>query len=166
METRKQQRDRIADVLNGLGITTSAVFVPHKTKAGEQPELRWSVSVRRNGEEFHRTDYRQGAAHAPSYSHQFGAALTAAVVRECETGYTEQGTPVKPPKTADVVHRLLMDASGTDYGFEAWAAEFGYDDDSRKAERIYQSCLAVSLVLNRTFGADELPQLQEAFGYY
>lgn len=166
METRNEQRDRIADALNGLGITTSAVFVPHKTRAGEQPHLRWSVSVRRNGEEFHRVDYSQGAAFAPSYTQKFGPGLTVAVVRECETGYTERGTPVKQPKTADVVHCLLMDASGTEGGFESWAADLGYDSDSRGAERIYNACRAVSVVLNRTFTADELAQLQEAFADY
>ena len=33
---------------------------------------------------------------------------------------------------------LLSDAFGADEDFENWAREYGYETDSRKAERIYQ----------------------------
>lgn len=166
MKTTTKESATIASVLDSLGISTSAAYVPHKTKDDCLPALRWSVSVRRNGYEFHRTNYEAGVAYAPSHSPRSGHVITVAVARECETGYTEQGTPVPPPSRADVVHCLLADASDTDGGFEAWADEYGYDSDSRAAERIYRACCDVAAALRLAFTADELQQLNEAFAGY
>ena len=55
------------EILNTLGITIEAKFIPHDTPAGETPMLRWSISVRRNGREFHSTEYSSGCAHTPEY---------------------------------------------------------------------------------------------------
>jgi hypothetical protein len=55
--------------------------------------------------------------------------------------YFSQGSAhTQEPTTAEVLDCLASDASSfenTD-GFESWANEFGYDTDSRKAERIYK----------------------------
>ena len=55
--------------------------------------------------------------------------------------YTGSGVK-EAPTTASVVNNLALDAHGATYSetFEEWAAEFGYDEDSRKAERIYNAC--------------------------
>lgn len=157
------------DILDTLGITIDAAYLPHKTPAGEQPRLRWRVSVRRNGLEFHSTEYSAGCAHAPEYKKgggHYGRGVTAAVVAECETGtiyWDRLGRPVPPPDVADVVHCLLMDASGTDERFEEWAANLGYDPDSRKAEAVFNSCRDVAAALRRTFTAQELDSLETAF---
>lgn len=46
------------------------------------------------------------------------------------------------PEISDVVYCILMDAQALNaQGFEDWAAELGYDTDSRKAEKTYQACL-------------------------
>lgn len=44
------------------------------------------------------------------------------------------------PSAADVLNCLASDASTYDQarGFEDWAADLGFDTDSRKAERIYR----------------------------
>jgi hypothetical protein len=155
------------DILNMLGITIDATYTPHKTPAGESPQLRWRVSVRRNGREFYSTEYSAGCAHSPEYKK--GSRVTAAVVAECETGirYGDRlGTPVPPPDAADVVHCLLTDASGTDETFEEWAGNLGYDPDSRKAEGIFKACRDVAAALRRTFDRDELAELETAFADY
>lgn len=155
------------DILNTLGITIDATYLPHKTPAGESPQLRWRVSVRRNGREFYSTEYSAGCAHSPEYRQ--GRYVTAAVVAECETGihYGDRlGRPVPPPDAADVVHCLLMDASGTDETFEEWAGNLGYDPDSRKAEGIFKACRDVAAALRRTFTHEELESLETAFADY
>lgn len=47
------------------------------------------------------------------------------------------------PELADVLDCLASDASGADNArdFEDWASEYGYDTDSRKAEKIYNACV-------------------------
>ncbi len=156
------------DVLNALGITLEAKYLPHDTTAGETPTLRWMVSVRRNGREFHSIEYSAGCAHSPEYKAN-GGRVTAAVVAECETGIrygSRVGAAVPPPDVADVVHCLLTDASGTDERFEDWAAELGFDPDSRKAERMYEACRETAAALRRTFTAGELADLETAFRDY
>lgn len=164
------------DILNTLGITIDATYLPHKTPAGESPQLRWRVSVRRNGREFYSTEYSAGCAHSPEYKkggsatwQSHGSRVTAAVVAECETGirYGDRlGRPVPPPDAADVVHCLLMDASGTDETFEDWAGNLGYDPDSRKAEAAFNACRETAAALRRTFDRDELEALEAAFADY
>lgn len=53
-------------------------------------------------------------------------------------GYGHNG---KEPKLTDVLDCLASDASGFENAgsFEDWANEYGYDYDSRKAERIYET---------------------------
>lgn len=58
----------------------------------------------------------------------------------------------KPPTMADVLSCLLSDASSADQPFEDWAAYFGYDADSRKAEGIYKECLATHHNLKKYLG--------------
>ena len=155
------------DILNTLGVDIEATYVPHKTAAGESPTLRWIVSVRRNGRPFYETTYSAGCAHSPEYM-RHGGRVTSAVVSECETGvvYGTHATPVPPPDAADVVHSLIMDASTTDEEFEDWASNYGYDPDSREAERIYKACRLTAAALRRAFTRDELTQLEEAFSDY
>jgi hypothetical protein len=47
-----------------------------------------------------------------------------------------------PPSADQVLEALLLDASGIESArdFADWCSEYGYDTDSRKAERIYKAC--------------------------
>jgi hypothetical protein len=53
-------------------------------------------------------------------------------------GYGHNG---KEPIVEEVLDCLASDASGFDNArsFEDWASEYGYDEDSRKAEKIYNT---------------------------
>lgn len=45
------------------------------------------------------------------------------------------------PTAADVLETLIQDSNGYDNadGFEDWADNYGYDTDSRRAERLYRA---------------------------
>lgn len=60
------------------------------------------------------------------------------------------------PALADVLNSLALDASGYEnaQGFEDWANEYGYDTDSRKAERTYKVCQRQSERLREFLGED------------
>lgn len=157
----------VNDVLEQLGITTAATFIPHKTPAGETPMLRWRVSVRRGGVEIYSTEYSAGCAHAPAHN-GFRDGVTAAVKQECETGMRHDGAgPVPAPKAADVLYCLVSDASAADAGsFEEWVGDLGYDIDSRSAERVYRACLETHKALSSAFTGEEYATLREAFTDY
>lgn len=42
------------------------------------------------------------------------------------------------PELADLLNCLASDAPGTEDSFEDWAANYGYDEDSRKAENTFR----------------------------
>lgn len=73
-----------------------------------------------------------------------------------------QGDAYKlPPTTADVLDCLASDASGYDNSrnFEDWCADYGYDDDSRKAEKIYHTVAEEAKRLRHFLGNDAYNQL-------
>lgn len=76
--------------------------------------------------------------------------------------YFSQGSAhKKPPTLAEVLDCLASDASGVDNArsFEDWASEYGYDLDSRKAERTYQICKKQAQDLKALLGQDAYNQL-------
>ena len=78
------------------------------------------------------------------------------------TVYFSQGSAHKKnPTLAEVLDCLASEASGVDNArsFEDWASEYGYDLDSRKAERTYQICKKQAQELKALLGQDAYNQL-------
>ena len=68
-----------------------------------------------------------------------------------------QGTAIThEPTAADVLYCLCSDATSVENAssFEDWCADFGYDTDSRSAERIYKACERIAAKLRRLLGDD------------
>ena len=61
------------------------------------------------------------------------------------------------PSAASVLESLFLDASG--YGnaadFEDWAAQYGYDEDSRRAEALYHEVGRQTQKLAHLFGVND-----------
>lgn len=102
---------------------------------------------------------------------------------ECESGFPMEidpwgrGTentfkrklkaPAIVPDPLDVLYSLAMDSDVLNYGtFECWAAEFGYDTDSRSAESTYRACLEIALKLRAAIGDAGMETLKTAFEDY
>jgi hypothetical protein len=59
------------------------------------------------------------------------------------------------PDAVTVLSSLLMDASSVENAgasFEDWANEYGYDPDSRKAEKIFRACIDQTVRLREFLG--------------
>jgi len=108
---------------------------------------------------------------------QYRTELAAA---ECESGFkmrltkgghetrfeTVRGRPIEP-NPVDVLYSLVMGSDVLDYGgFEDWAANFGYDTDSRAAESIHKACIELALKMHAAFGSDGMESLATAFQDY
>lgn len=67
----------------------------------------------------------------------------------------------KEPEVADVLDCLASDASGIENSpsFEDWCSEYGYDTDSRKAEKTFKACEHQSKRLKKLLGEDLYAQL-------
>lgn len=94
----------------------------------------------------------------------------AAVRYECEHGRPDRegwvgakGRGPILPDPVDVLYSLVSDASVLDYPtFEAWAGEWDFDPDSRRAEGIYRECLELALRLRGAVGEEGIRKLAEA----
>lgn len=66
------------------------------------------------------------------------------------------------PNLAEVLHCLVMDGEAffQAQSFEQWAAEFGYDLDSRKAEGIYRTCDATGRKLAGALSKETLDEVR------
>ena len=62
----------------------------------------------------------------------------------------------RDPTTCDAAGSILMDASSYENarGFEDWAADLGYDTDSRTAERVYRAVERAHANVKRLLGPD------------
>lgn len=66
-----------------------------------------------------------------------------------------QGTGIKEEPTAEgVLDCLLSDAQAGNESFEGWCSNFGYDTDSRKAEKTYKACIKTAKRLRKLLGSD------------
>lgn len=76
--------------------------------------------------------------------------------------YFSQGRGINhPPTSQDVLSCLASDAAGYENArsFEEWASEYGYDTDSRKAEKIFRSVKRQAEQLKRLLGDDSYQEL-------
>lgn len=76
--------------------------------------------------------------------------------------YFSQGSAhTQDPTLADVLDCLALDASGYENanGFEDWARDYGYDEDSRKAEKVWRAIKRGSEQLKRTIGETAYTEL-------
>jgi hypothetical protein len=71
-------------------------------------------------------------------------------------GYGHNGAT---PTVDSVLDCLGSDASAADESFEDFCSNFGYDTDSRKAEKTYNACKRSGDKLRRFLGEDAFQQL-------
>jgi hypothetical protein len=188
--------EQIAEVIDSLGLTMEAKFVPYSRSRHAKPSpklddlhLNWEVTIKHKGQEVLTTDYSAGIAHSPAYKDPKSRIQSGSggfsqwgfdrVRWECENGLETRsdegdggifyGMRWKRimPDIAHVLACLLMDAEAIDYPtFEEWANNMGYNADSRKAEAIYRECVEHGLKLRAGVGEDGLKRLKGAFQDY
>lgn len=76
--------------------------------------------------------------------------------RSMTTYYSMGSAHTNEPGAADVLDSLASDAAGVQYArdFNDWAADYGYDTDSRRAHRTYQTIVRQGARLQRLLGLD------------
>ena len=75
----------------------------------------------------------------------------------------QRSTRLAAPTLREVLWSLCMDANVIDSpSFEDWASDCGYDEDSRKAEAVYNACIAIAIKLRAMIGDSTIEQLNEA----
>lgn len=170
----------LASMAAELGLSVECRFIPYSqsrnAKEGWQ-SLNWDCSIMRNGKPLGglaNVDYGQGVGHCPAdkykwaYSHikaralaleiETGKIVSAPIGRNAEPRASAR--PIPTPSVTDILAAICRDSDALDYAsFEQWAAELGYEADSRKAESIYRQCLSYGLALRAAIGETALAKL-------
>ena len=60
----------------------------------------------------------------------------------------------RDPDSATVLSALISDSYAMDCSFDDWCSEYGYDTNSRRAERIFKQCQKQGEKLERLLGDD------------
>jgi hypothetical protein len=114
------------------GITMEAVLTDRNLLMDDMPEgtQHWACTLLRNGEGF-------------TLTFSMGPALE------------------REPTAEDVLDAIASDAAGLENArhFEGWAGEYGYNTDSRKAERTFRAVEEQSGALRSWLGADLFEEL-------
>lgn len=181
-----QREQDLTAQINALGVTITAEFVPwsrsRSFKAGAHPKdqsLNWRVTLHKDGRAILTTDYMAGIGHCPSYAMRGGWTQdkTERIAWECDKGTKaawpefstmfRKGSYALLPSTPDVLHSLLLDSDVLDHpSFESWASDFGYDADSRSAEKTYQACMTIALQLRAGLGDSLMAALRDLLQDY
>lgn len=169
-------RERFEALMLTHAITVEAVFVPWsrsrsatKDQRFSDYNLNWSVTIKKNGREIIASDYSAGMAYCPSYKASAYKSIdhVDAIVYECEHGRRWRGmfarhTEAITPDPIQVFAAFCRDADAIDYArYEDWAADLGYDPDSRKGELVYRQCLSAALSLRAALGDTVLTEMRE-----
>ena len=177
--------DPIAQALDLLGLSATAIFVPQsdsRNADNEQPSINFMVTVYHevNGKKTKvvTIPYGLGIGHAKAYqcAHRY-------VQPEVAYYASEEGLDCCPeaakrgrntitrgrikPDAAALFYCLTMDSEVLNHSsFEEWAEWCGYDADSRKAESMYRECLQTALAIRNSIGDSSLVALAQIFQDY
>jgi len=168
-------------VLKNMGFSITSEFVPWKQSRNSKEKylsLNWKITLLKNGKKILTTDYMAGCAHCPSYNgKEKGYDKQRLLEFECNEGYAGKymhslGNITKItkqpllPEISDFMYSIILDSDALQYDFEDWCGNFGYEEDSRKAEKIFNECLEIGLKLNRAISSEEFERLREIFQDY
>lgn len=80
--------------------------------------------------------------------------------KQLSVPYYNGSSITEDPTAADVIYSLLVDSTAIDETFENWCANFGYEPDSRKAEKIYNQCVKLGKKLVSFLGEENIKKLR------
>lgn len=158
----------ISEFINESNIKMNVTQIPARPDGSDFDGYHYLVTLTR-GKEKMTVCYSMGYGHAQFDKHSIRRAETLGasfskytfdrLYGQDKIAYAERcGVKViaPVPELADVLDNLASDAAGYENArsFEDWASDYGYDTDSRKAERIYSEIKKQVSELRRLLGAD------------
>jgi hypothetical protein len=136
------------------GITIKSVPTDHNRNMADSANIdHWQVTLVR------RTYTQPGTFVNPqSGSIRNGKEHSRRMTLTFSKGYGHHGAE---PTATEVLDCLASDAAGIDnaVSFEDWCSEYGYDTDSRKAEKTFKACEHEATRLKTFLGEDLYQQL-------
>mgnify|MGYP003660750055 CR=1 FL=1 len=182
----KTETSKLADVCKDLGITIESTQGSSTTQGDDWNCIKFQVEIKRGGKSVWSGPYYMGLAcvklpkREPSlminltrdernHLYQLQAKPNAKCLPEYMSIHNglftklAQSQRVKPDLDT-VVNSLLSDGAThfDSESFDDWCSNFGFSNDSIKAEKMWRSCIDTGMALGRAFKREEIDRLREA----
>jgi len=145
MKKLNQQEIAINEFLASKNIELDTLFV-EKTNRDEWPCYEWRVKFTRPQKDGFSLPFYMGLAHVEKLKNS-------------------DSRPLKP-SAASVLYSLSMDFSCSGESFESFCDESGYEKDSIKVLRIYDSVLSQNKKYSKFFNNEEIEKIAELLQDY
>lgn len=70
------------------------------------------------------------------------------------------------PHIAGIMQSLLLDSQADEMSFNSWCFEYGYNNDSVKAFKIYQACCETAEKLRKVFNGQQIVEMRDILQDY
>lgn len=168
MEWERRRFKRIAGLLKlSFSVNLAAAYEPGEgaisgtliTRNKTSPVFEWVFTIKRLGVGAATTQELKDKYYTSNYKHPFTGPG-----QGCKH-WTRDAVPVKPTLER-VLWSLIREAECSDMRFGEWCQELGYDGDSRRVYRIWESMRDSAAELRRVFSARELELLSAHYEGY
>lgn len=158
-----QETERQA-MIDGLGITFEAMPADSNPSMDDSVKMdHWSVKLTRPDCPSMTLMYSMGIGHRRN-PHKPNACYPGRIRTIHDQEQAAKFKPVKP-KLIDILYCLVVGGDCLENTFEEWCDNWGYDVDSRKAERTFKLCYLQTIQVRRLLG-DDLEAVQLALQDY
>jgi hypothetical protein len=177
-ETKMTTEKEANEVLSEMGFSLES----SPASAGADNMLEYTVRIRHNGNLVIAIPYRMGIGFVDlkkpllRYLYSFTAneeAMFYAWKKSPYANFKDKALQLRvavklansqkvKPQLANVLHSLMLDGEAffNAQSFEDWAGEFGYDQDSRKAEATYRECDRIGRILANKLDKETIRKVQ------
>jgi hypothetical protein len=120
---------------------------------------RWGVQIESTS-----TDTNPSAPDWKDANHYRVTLRTRTPRRQLSTYFSQGYGITGDPTASGVLSCLVSDAAGVDNArsFEEWASDYGFDADSRKAERTFKACQEQARKLRAFLGTERYTEITSA----
>ena len=173
----KTTLEQYEEIVKELGLELKSKFVPFSVSRNAEEEhksLNWKITIS-SGKKSMTTDFMKGSGHLNYPNTTFGLngyqkrMINEAIDSAVETGIARKlqvvdkdikfsigNMPFPNPSLQEVLYCLTSDADVRNYlTYEQWSSDFGYDEDSRKGEKIYNECRKTTADLIKVLGSEK-----------
>jgi len=178
MLTINEQDNQVAEYLESIGVSYGTRYLG-AVKNDDWNADKWAITFK-TGKHMEPFEFNTGLGHRikplanrRALSAKDRAALKKLrdVVKQKDVALIANGDQWNPefavvPTQASVLYCLLSDASAGEQLFADFCADFGYDEDSRKAFGIYEACQKIALQLRHLFTGEQMEKLRELLEDY
>lgn len=165
-------RESVSEYLKSIGVKVSFHYAGERTRDDWKHD-KWIITFTSTKGESD-FDYRTGLGHRAGPT-----AADKAHIKWSFSGLTEQDIKArtsygrqylqavensrKPqaPDPAGVLHCLILDMQAEHMTFNEWCENFGYSNDSIKAESIFDACRQQARELRAVFTIEQIRQIEE-----